>query len=218
MKTKELKRTAAICGMLIANLAIVTILPISVMTPISSISARTASYSNDYLSESIRNGYDKYLLSLESEPAYVAEFLSFDFIESVIRQSNVAPSIVIAQAIIESGWGKYADGNNYFGIKSFGATDSRLTKQTFEYVDNVRISCNANFRSYESLNLAIEHHSIVLQNRFNINSTDSYESALPKLSGYATDPQYISKCKYVIDRYNLHAIDSMKFVIGSLLN
>ena len=50
------------------------------------------------------------------------------------RQYGILPSITIAQAILESGWGKHRIGNNIFGIKAGSDWQGKtVTKQTTEY-------------------------------------------------------------------------------------
>ena len=61
-----------------------------------------------------------YILDMTIKYNNVKLFLTEETIDLVINNSDVYPSVVVAMAIIETGWGKYAIGNNYFGIKGKG--------------------------------------------------------------------------------------------------
>lgn len=64
-----------------------------------------------------------------------------EFIDSLLpaaieesARTGVDPRIIVAQAAQETGWGKSAPGNNYFGIKSHGQAGGN-TLATTEYVN-----------------------------------------------------------------------------------
>ena len=134
------------------------------------------------------------------------------------KTSKVLPSLTIAQAVLESGWGESelaVKANNLFGIKA----DSRWTgkiynTETKEYYNNSNIptAINANFRSYDSWEGGVKDHSEFLQaDRYSkvINAKD-YKTACEEVykAGYATDPNYTSKLIKLIEDYNLHQYDT----------
>ncbi len=125
---------------------------------------------------------------------------------------NVDPKVLVAQAALETGWGKgiitHPDGrssNNVFGVKA----DSTWQKETasvptLEYRDGVAVKEQANFRSYASLDQAFQDYVGFLQNnpRYKDALTaagdpQQFTSALQS-AGYATDPRYADKIQGVL--------------------
>ncbi|HJE87050.1 glucosaminidase domain-containing protein [Levilactobacillus brevis] len=131
----------------------------------------------------------------------------------VYRQNGqVLPSIVIAQAILESSWGTsqlFLQANNPFGVKGSyeGRTKSFLTN---EYVNNKKISVHANFRDYPNLTAAILDHDALLKRSYFKQTVTDYETAAKLLqeNGYATDPSYAKKLTNLIATYNLNQYDT----------
>ena len=75
------------------------------------------------------------------------------------KKYGILPSITIAQAIIESGWGQSQltkDSNNLFGIKA----DNRWDGDSIEVMtsENYSDKIKAKFRKYESINESIKDH------------------------------------------------------------
>ncbi|MFP8965822.1 flagellar assembly peptidoglycan hydrolase FlgJ [Pokkaliibacter sp. CJK22405] len=117
------------------------------------------------------------------------------------------PRYLLAQAALESGWGKRMirneDGSNsynLFGIKADSSWqgDKALTS-TLEYRNGTPVRENAYFRSYNSYEESFsDYMSFLSQNRRygqalqQTSDGDSYVQALQN-AGYATDPQYASK-------------------------
>lgn len=136
------------------------------------------------------------------------DFLTADNIDMVIKHCKSYPSVVIAMAILETGWGKYAIGNNYFGIKGKGHV-----KRTKEWDGTKFITITSSFQYYESMAKSVEDHSRLLHgSRYNIGKAQSYQEAvkLIKLGGYATDPNYESKINFIINKYELYRLDEIK--------
>lgn len=110
------------------------------------------------------------------------------------ERTGVDPRLIIAQAAQETGWGKSAPGNNYFGIKSHGQGGGQ-NLATHEYVDGKRVNVNANFRQYGSpTESALGYADFLLNNpryqpMLNAEGLDAQLAALGQ-SGYATDPNY----------------------------
>lgn len=114
------------------------------------------------------------------------------------KQYKVLPSLTIAQAILESGWGKKAIGNNLFGIKASndwiargGMTRSTGTK---EWRNGQFESTTGLFRDYASIDDSIIDHAKVLSNsRYDtVRRAKTLAEAAYAVSqaGYATDPNY----------------------------
>ncbi|PJG58194.1 flagellar assembly peptidoglycan hydrolase FlgJ [Aeromonas cavernicola] len=125
---------------------------------------------------------------------------------------GLSPAILVAQAALESGWGKrvITDGegqitHNLFGIKADPRWEGpKAVVSTLEYEQGVASRQKAAFRSYDSFEDSFNDYVEFLTsgNRYkgalaNVNSSDSYFEALQQ-AGYATDPKYASKLKQVL--------------------
>lgn len=131
------------------------------------------------------------------------------------KKYKILPSITIAQAILESGFGdsKLAQkANNLFGIKSFGWKGPTIDMLTKEYrEDKTSYYVMATFRAYNSWDDSIEDHSkVLMQSNFTAvrNATDYRTAAIAlKTGGYATDPVYPSLVTSIIEQYGLDKYD-----------
>lgn len=131
--------------------------------------------------------------------------------QQVGQQLNVDPKAIVAQAALETGWGKHmiADeqGNNsfnFFGIKADQRWQgSRVNIVTHEYRSGVRVNERADFRAYESIEAGLNDYARFLQTGERYQQAvgkglagDQYGHALQQ-AGYATDPAYGEKIKRV---------------------
>jgi beta-N-acetylglucosaminidase len=144
---------------------------------------------------------------------------SIIFNETTIRlmldNSKTYPSVVVAMAILETGWGKYAIGNNYFGIKGKG---HRIT--TKEWNGKEFITIKDNFQQYNSLAESIRAHSKLLHsNLYKAGEATSYQDVIDKITlgkfKYATDPGYANKLNQIIKLYDLTQLDELKILYNS---
>ena len=128
------------------------------------------------------------------------------------EQLNVDPQVLIAQAALETGWGRgiihHSDGrssNNLFGIKAGGDwKNETVSVQTLEFRDGVAVKERATFRSYDSLASSFQDYVQFLQNNprykealVHAGDTQLFSNALQE-SGYATDPQYAVKIHNIL--------------------
>jgi flagellar protein FlgJ len=114
---------------------------------------------------------------------------------------GVAPEALVAQAALESGWGKHVGGdNNLFGIKA-GSSWTGATKalSTNEFSNGQMHKESASFRSYASIGDSFDDYVKMIKNspRYAavLNTgydTQRFAGALQK-AGYATDPNYAMK-------------------------
>lgn len=109
-------------------------------------------------------------------------------------RTGVDPRIIVAQAAQETGWGKSAPGNNYFGIKSHGQSGGQ-TLATNEVIDGKTVRINDSFRQFESPADSVRGYGdFILQNpRYKpLREAQGIDAQLQALqaSGYATDPNY----------------------------
>ncbi|MCW5588692.1 MAG: flagellar assembly peptidoglycan hydrolase FlgJ [Legionellales bacterium] len=125
----------------------------------------------------------------------------------IAEKLGVDPKVLIAQAALETGWGKkvikHANGNsshNLFGIKAHGGWESeKVFVNTLEYRNGIARKERAGFRSYGSFRESFADYAQFLQNN------PRYDQALKSVSnphqfarelqraGYATDPNYANK-------------------------
>lgn len=125
-----------------------------------------------------------------------------------MREYGILASVTIAQAILESGWGQSAPGNNLFGIKGSG---QQLTTQ--EYINGKWVQIVDGFRVYTSWADSIRDHSLLLAGNARYRAVlleRDYKAACQALqsAGYATDPQYANKLIAIIDTNGLTGYDT----------
>jgi peptidoglycan hydrolase FlgJ len=144
-----------------------------------------------------------------------AEFIAtmLPMAEKAAKRLGVEPRFLVAQAALETGWGKsmikQQDGtnsHNLFGIKATGWQGESAQVTTTEYVNGKATKEIAGFRAYDSFEHSFNDYVRLLEN------SDRYKPALQVASasgnserfvnelqraGYATDPQYASKINQI---------------------
>jgi flagellar protein FlgJ len=136
------------------------------------------------------------------------------------RQLGIAPAAIVAQAALESAWGRrvprQADGQpsfNLFGIKAGSQwAGAKAHVPTVEFVDGIAVRGRAQFRAYESLADGIRDYVKFLKGNERYRTAlqvgsdaYSYATALAR-AGYATDPGYAGKIHAVLDSPVLRGI------------
>ncbi len=133
----------------------------------------------------------------------------------VCADHNLPASVCIAQAALESGWGRYCIGDhNYFGRKYNGWGDY-VVKPTREYIDDEWAIIYAKFQSYDSLEDAINDWCVLLtEEPAYSNALDTWhktwdvaEFVKALAPVYATDPDYASKVLSTINANDLMRFD-----------
>lgn len=105
--------------------------------------------------------------------------------------------LIVAQSVIETGWGSKVKGNSFFGIKGHGS-DKTTTFTTQEVIDGKRVTIQDEFRAYDSLEDSVRGYGQFLldnprySNYLRAGNLEEAASAL-QASGYATDPEYGKK-------------------------
>ena len=127
--------------------------------------------------------------------------------EQAADKIGVDPRYLVAQAALETGWGKSVirqqDGSsshNLFGIKShnsWGGESARVV--TTEYVNGKPVKESASFRAYASYAHSFDDYVSFLQGNqryeralANTHKPEQFAQELQK-AGYATDPNYARK-------------------------
>ena len=137
--------------------------------------------------------------------------------------NDLYASVMIAQAMIESGWGTSglasAPNYNLFGIKGdYNGSSVNMSTQEDDGTGSL-YSIDSNFRKYPSYKESLEDYVSLLRGGTSGNSqmyagawksnTTSYKDATKYLTGrYATDTTYADKLNSVIEKYNLTQFDT----------
>ena len=126
---------------------------------------------------------------------------------------DVDPGILIAQAALETGWGKAVSrdavgtsSHNLFNIKADSRWDGpAVTVNTLEYEDGVARRETARFRAYDSYADSFNDYVNFLksnsryQDALGANDANEFVKEL-HAAGYATDPRYADKIMNIADR------------------
>ncbi|SDY81897.1 flagellar protein FlgJ [Micromonospora pattaloongensis] len=138
------------------------------------------------------------------------------------REHQVPASVTIAQAILESGWGRSklsANDRNYFGIKCFNNDPGRYaigcrSYQTQECDKAGKcFTTSATFRVYASMADSYRDHGYFLRSNSRYAASFAYNRNPNKFidmvwkAGYATDPAYYTKITGIMKTYNLYQYD-----------
>ena len=162
-----------------------------------------------------------YIVALESKDwpkGYRGQFLQDVAPAALIsaHSHEIPPSIVIGQAIFESGWGRSnlaVNFNNLFGIKGTGEGTVKI--RTFERNSrNRRYGKWARFKVFESRGAAILYHGRLLAKDRRYASArankHNWRAFMDKASKYyASDPNYTNKLGVIIDGYQLDRWDRL---------
>ena len=168
------------------------------------------------------------LLQQTSPMVQAATNSSEAFIESIAASAKpvadangLYPSVMIAQAILESNWGSSqlsrAPYYNLFGIQGTYQGKSVVFK-TQEYLNGKWVTKDMPFRVYPSFNQSFQDNAYVLKTTNFGNgpyyakawraNAATYQDATAALTGkYATDPSYGVSLNRIISQYNLTRFD-----------
>jgi flagellar protein FlgJ len=146
--------------------------------------------------------------------------------ERAANRLGVKPEAILAQAALETGWGKHVmpDANggnsfNLFGIKAGSAWSGDTTsKRTLEFEDGIPRYERATFRAYGDIGATFDDYAKFLANNpryadVTDKGVDSpgFARALQD-SGYATDPEYANKLTSILES------PTMRRVLSELKN
>jgi len=141
------------------------------------------------------------------------------------REYGVPASVTIAQAILESGWGRSslsATDRNYFGIKcqngQYGtlASGCHVYRTTECAKDGTCFATAASFRTYATMARSFRDHGNFLRVNSRYKPAFAYTKDANKFiwqvwkAGYATDPNYYTKITSLMAKNNLYQYDVWK--------
>lgn len=131
--------------------------------------------------------------------------------QKAARELGVDPHALVAQAALETGWGKSvpcaSDGTcsyNMFGIKATSTWNGgSVGARTLEFESGIPVATRARFRSYASPEESFRDYAALISKsdrytnaRNTGNNVHAFANAL-QAGGYATDPQYARKLSAV---------------------
>lgn len=139
--------------------------------------------------------------------------------EALSRSKWVLPSICIAQAALETGWGKsklMTKANAFFGIKAGSSWKGKVyNARTQECYDGKSYTTITDcFRAYDSLAESVKDYYDLIcnSNRYakavNVADAKSCITAI-RQGGYATSPTYITNVMNVVNSNSLTAYDGV---------
>eukprot|EP00828_Plagiopyla_frontata_P041563 TRINITY_DN5967_c0_g1_i1.p2 TRINITY_DN5967_c0_g1~~TRINITY_DN5967_c0_g1_i1.p2 ORF type:complete len:226 (+),score=22.36 TRINITY_DN5967_c0_g1_i1:250-927(+) len=178
---------------------------------------------NDPISIGLENGTKDYKNEQPIEPNISQqEFLDMIAPGAVkgYKKHKIFASITMAQAILESNWGKSGltqKANNLFGIKAYNWTGASIVMSTGENYGGINVTIDASFRAYSTPQESIEDHAkFLLENstykKHGVFDADTYEEQAEALksAGYATDPKYPELLVSLIRQYSLDKYDEQQ--------
>jgi peptidoglycan hydrolase FlgJ len=148
---------------------------------------------------------DDYTLPIQSAEDFVRQL--HPYAEQAAKELGVEPRVILAQAALETGWGrsliKNNDGGNSFNLFNIKANKAWQGKQaqvsTLEFEQGIAKKVNAGFRSYASFQESFKDYVDFIKTnpRYGdaLKQAGNGERYLHELqqAGYATDPNYASK-------------------------
>lgn len=137
------------------------------------------------------------------------------------KKHGIPASVTIAQCILESGWGKKALGNNFFGIKKGKANVPYIEFTTHEFKQTQKQSVEEKdkFRSFGSLEESVRAHGDLIAFGKDDKGGLRYAAAMAavddplvyalrlKECGYSSDPNYVKKIADLMKQWDLAKYD-----------
>lgn len=175
----------------------------------------TAGTSSQVSGNTATSAMQKVLNACKSEAEFLA--LIAPLCQADYAKHKILPSLTIAQACLESGYGTsdlYMYGAAAFGIKaSAGWAGKVYRKSSKEVINGTTVFQESDFRAYTSLANSVSDHGDFLQKdhyKAVVGETNFQRAATAiKAAGYATDPEYVSKLTSIYNKHQLSKYDSV---------
>lgn len=150
------------------------------------------------------------------------------FARQTEEKTGIAAEAILTQAALESGWGKFAPGNMYFGVKDKDGQNgneqllrtteySRVSNLKFPIIHSVKPTIirgqkyfkyvvSDYFRKYETPEECFtDHANFFIRNKRYATALRPENAKDPikfltaiHIAGYATDPQYVDKMRRIL--------------------
>ena len=151
---------------------------------------------------------------------FIKELSTLAIAERKKRKKWVLPSVCIAQAALETGWGTSSlmtKAKAYFGIKATKSWKGKVySSKTKECYDGVNFTTEtACFRAYDTVKESVaDYYDLITKStryKAAVNETDAKKAITAiKKGGYATDPNYVTQIMSIIKCYNLTQYDKVE--------
>jgi flagellar protein FlgJ len=198
---RAVARTAVICRLTTACLVV------TILTLVATMSVETAA--------AARSRQSQVRLSAE-QAAFLADVTALA--RRSQRRYGVPASVTIAQAILESGWGRSTlvrTAHNYFGMTCVRGDNGPFTADCRTGPDRVCDSrgcrsTTANFRTYRSVSDSFADHGRLFASNPRYARAYAHRGDANRFvaevhrAGYATDPSYPRQLRKIMTRYNLY--------------
>lgn len=168
------------------------------------------------LNEEIDSFSDEELMKDLSKEEFLTQLTPYAY--KVSLSHGVRPSLLVAQAALESNWGNSElakESNNYFGVK----TPMGKEYQTKEFTQSEWTEINTSFKQYDSVYDSVLDYADLLRNGTSwdrnlyrgVIEASTYKEAAYALTkaGYATDPGYAEKIIEIIEYHGLNDLDNL---------
>lgn len=129
------------------------------------------------------------------------------------QEYKILPSLTIAQAILESGWGTSNKiPNNLFGTKADSSwKGKKKLVKTHEYIGKIKVLSLSYFKVYDNIYESLkDRYNLLSKSRYSkVTGESNYKIACSEVykAGYATDILYPQKLIQIIEQNELHKID-----------
>ncbi|SJZ35919.1 flagellar assembly peptidoglycan hydrolase FlgJ [Photobacterium toruni] len=150
-------------------------------------------------------------ISFASAEAFVSHMKPYA--QQAARTLGTDPALLIAQAALETGWGKkvinnaLGSSNNLFNIKADPRWEGqKVATKTLEFYDGIAVQEQAAFRSYDSYQHSFDDFVNFLQHNPRYSKALTHSNQPQQFireihqAGYATDPNYSNKVLAVMKK------------------
>lgn len=140
--------------------------------------------------------------------------------EAYQKLGKIHPSVCIGMGAVESGWGRHAPGNNYFGLKCGSGKTARTywngsgtVRGTSEYYGTYT-NIRDKFRNYTSMRQSVFNYYEMLNTSLyaGVKANVSYQTQMQQIKacGYMTSPTEVNSVLRIIKNYNLTQYDNVR--------
>lgn len=152
---------------------------------------------------------------------YIDQFK--DVVKEAVKGTGLFPSLMMAQAILESSDVRGVPGNstlarvynNHFGVKADASwKGKKVSLITHEVYDGASVIIGDFFRVYEEPTQSFKDRVMFLKKNIRYTKAGVFNAPTPekqaealKEAGYATDPKYAIKLQSLIIKHNLQDLD-----------